>query len=156
MKNKKAIVFYSLLCFIIWQLCLSLTNILESFSNRDINNNFFSFQMVKNDGAAFGVFNDNPYILGTLGVFALCGILFYVARYMGENDKIKILFASMFSAGILGNTVERFSNGYVFDFIKINLFDFPVFNLYDILITGSVFLYIVFYIRRKLIKRTKI
>lgn len=153
MKNKKVVILYMLLSVIIWQLCVSLTEILKNFNNTG--NEFFSFQSVKNNGAAFGFFNDNPYILGMLGVFVIGAILFYVIKYVGENDKLKILFISTFSAGILGNTTERLTNGYVFDFIKLNFFDFPVFNLYDVLITGSVFFYIVFYIRKEFIKRKK-
>ena len=46
---------------------------------------------------------------------------------------------SSFCAGILGNAYERYVYGYVTDFIKINFMNFPVFNLYDILITvGAV------------------
>lgn len=154
MKSKKVVTLYLLLSVVIWQLCVSLTKILKNFDNVD--NQIFSFQSVKNNGAAFGFFNDNPYILGVLGIFAMVAILIYVIKYLNENDKLKILFISTFSAGILGNTTERLINGYVFDFIKLNFFDFPVFNLYDVLITGSVFFYVIFYIRKEFIKRKKI
>lgn len=155
MKSKKALILYLLLSVIIWQLCVSLTNILKNFSYGTINNEVFSLQMVKNNGAAFGFFNDNPYILGFLGVFVLMGIFVYAFKHLKAEDKSKILLISTFSAGILGNTAERLTNGFVFDFIKINFFDFPVFNLYDILITCSVFFYIIFYIKEELKKGKK-
>lgn len=155
MRSKKAVVLYLLLSVIIWQLCASLTNILKNFSYGTINNEIFSLQAVKNNGAAFGFLNDNPYSLGFLGILVLVCIFTYAIKYLKAEDKSKILLISAFSAGILGNTIERLANGFVFDFIKISFFDFPVFNLYDILITGSVFFYIAFYIREEFKKRKK-
>lgn len=56
--------------------------------------------------------------------------------YVSENF---LMMLSVFSAGIAGNAVERYTLGYVEDFIKINLFNFPVFNINDIMITvGAV------------------
>jgi len=152
MKDKKACILYSLLTFVIWQLCVSLSKI---FGNSFHFGEFFSILPVINKGAAFGIFNDNPYILGTLGIFVIIGTAFYVYKKLDSKNRILILLFASFTAGVLGNTTERFFNGYVNDFIKINLFSFPVFNIFDILITGSIFLYIIFCIKEEFIKRKK-
>lgn len=152
MKDKKACILYILLTFVIWQLCVSLSKI---FGSSFYFGEFFSILPVINKGAAFGIFNNNAYILGALGVFVIIGAAFYVYKKLESKDKMLILLFSCFSAGVLGNTTERFLNGFVNDFIKINLFNFPVFNIFDILITGSIFLYIAFCIKKEFIKRKK-
>ena len=152
MKDKKAVTLYILLTFVIWQLGVSLSKILgSSFHFGDL----ISIVPVINNGAAFGLFDNNSYVLGALGVFVILALFLYVYKKLTRYHKAKILLFSILTAGILGNTVERFLNGYVNDFIKINLFNFPVFNIFDILITGSVFLYIIYCVKKELLKRVK-
>ena len=148
MKDKKAFILYVLLTLIIWQLCVSLSKIITS-PLVSIQNDIFEISKTVNNGAAFGIFKDTPYFLGFIGVFVTGIIIFYVCKNLNRGDKEKILLTSIFTAGILGNTTERFLNGYVFDFLKINLFNFPIFNLFDVLITGAVFFYILFYIKNE-------
>ena len=152
MKDKKAVILYILLTLIIWQLGVSISKILgNSFHFGDL----ISIVPVINNGAAFGLFYNNSYVLGALGVFVILALFLYVYKKLTRYHKTKILLSSILTAGILGNTVERFMNGYVNDFIKINLFNFPVFNIFDILITGSVFLYIIYCVKKELLKRVK-
>ena len=49
----------------------------------------------------------------------------------------------------MGNDLERFSKGYVTDYIKLNFINFPVFNAYDIMITIGCVLYIAFVLFQK-------
>ena len=152
MKDKKALILYILLTVVIWQLCVSLTKIISS-SDFYINGGLISISKTTNNGAAFGVFNDNPHLLGIIGIFVIAAVFICVLKSLTTKDKAAILLSSIFTSGIIGNTTERLFNGYVFDFIKINLFNFPIFNLFDILITVSVFLYILFYIKNSFLKR---
>ena len=96
---------------------------------------------------------NSPYILAIAGTIVILSVVLYVYKNISFNDKIKILFASIFTSGVLGNTVERFANGYVTDYIKLVFIDFPVFNLYDVLITLSVIIFIVLTVRDEYIKR---
>ena len=154
-KHKKAFVIYLLLSVVLWQLCISLAKIITSpyMMLRDYNNPLFTVTIAKNTGSAFGMFENNPYILAILGAIVILFIVFYVYRYITFNDKIKILFASIFTSGILGNTIERFASGYVTDYIKLTFINFPVFNLYDILISLSVILFVVLTLRDEYIKK---
>lgn len=119
------------------------------------NDPLISIVKTVNNGAAFGILSDNPYILGTLGIIVLLVIAIYIFKNTEFKDKNKILLCSVFAGGILGNTTERFYYGYVQDFIKIKLFDFPIFNLYDVLISASVFLYILYSVKKEIKKRLK-
>ncbi len=156
-KDKKALTIYILLSLVIWQFCISLTKIFmnERFFDKNEDMLFFMITETKNKGAAFGIFQDASLILGLLGVLVLCFCIFYVLKYISFQDKTKILCSSIFTAGILGNTVQRLQDGYVVDFIKFTFINFPVFNLFDVLITSSVFLYIFFCLREEIIKRIK-
>ncbi len=152
MKNKKTIILYILLTCVIWQLGVSISKIIgSSFYMGD----FFSIVPVINRGAAFGFFNNSPYFLGALGVVIILCLFIYVWRNKNNLNPSSLLLISIFTSGILGNTIERLTCGYVSDFIKINLFSFPVFNVFDILITCSVFCYILFYFKKELPKEKK-
>ena len=51
---------------------------------------------------------------------------------------------TLFSSGALGNLIERIQFGYVIDYINLNFINFPVFNMFDIMICLGVFLYFIF------------
>ena len=57
------------------------------------------------------------------------------------KDKIQLLALTVFSAGTLGNTIERLRFGYVVYYIKLNFIKFPVFNAFDIMICIGICLY---------------
>ncbi len=143
-KDKKGFVIYVLISLVLWQLCVSVSKILKSpyFINQS-KGDIISISMTTNKGAAFGILNDNPYMLGILGVIVLIVTVFFVYKKLKFEDKTKILYTSIFTSGILGNTIERLQYGYVSDYLKINLFDFPIFNLFDVLICISVILFII-------------
>ncbi len=156
-KDKKAFTIYILLTLVIWQLMISLSKIFmnEHFFKKNDDMTFFLITETQNKGAAFGMFQDSSLILGLLGVVVILLCLIYVFKYVAFIDKTKILCSAIFTAGILGNTVQRLTDGYVTDFIKLTFVNFPVFNLFDILITFSVFIYIFFCFREEIIKRVK-
>ena len=151
-KDKRAFVVYVLLTVVLWQFLISISKIIK---HNTFNLDFIKVVETTNSGAAFGMFQNAPFVLGMFGLIVLLLVLFYVYKNVNFEDKAKILFLSIFSAGILGNTHERFAYGYVTDFIKINFLNFPVFNMFDILISISVILYAVFYIKEEIFKRIK-
>ena len=102
------------------------------FTNTDA---FFSLVLVKNNGAAFNLFAGFQDWLVIFAIVIILAITIYLLAnklFIPENF---LMMLSLFTAGIAGNAIERYTLGYVEDFIKINLFNFPVFNLNDIMIT---------------------
>lgn len=102
------------------------------FTNTDA---FFSLVLVKNNGAAFNLFAGFQDWLVIFAIVIILAITIYLLAnklFIQENF---LMMLSLFTAGIAGNAIERYTLGYVEDFIKINLFNFPVFNLNDIMIT---------------------
>ena len=155
MIKNKAFTFYILLSLVLWQLCVSVSKILNNPKFVLEENNLFSFVKTTNAGAAFGILDNNSYILGLVGIVVIFLVGLYVFKKVSFEEKIKILYSSIFTAGIIGNTYERLTTGYVTDFIKINFLNFPIFNLFDVLICVSLFLYILFSIKEEFQKRKK-
>ena len=120
----------------------------------------FELQYLENQSAAFGMdpvsllhkifsfkaFNDNPqlfldvkmgfFILSTVVILILLFLLFL--RIPAEKrfcfvDVILIFF----SAGAIGNFIDRVSQNYVIDFLYFKLINFPIFNVADIYVTCS-------------------
>ena len=125
--------------------------ILKDYVGKCLNNpdGFLYLTTVKNRGAAFGLFDNSGMFLV---VVASAVVLFILLRFLTAKFYIsekKCILLSCLSAGIIGNAFERYYYGFVLDFIKVNLWNFPVFNINDILITIPVFILIIEILIRK-------
>ncbi|MBQ2644911.1 signal peptidase II [bacterium] len=125
--------------------------ILENCLNKVLTNTsgFISLVLVKNNGAAFNLFAGFNEILIIFAFVTIFAFMYYVLTYKFYISEKFLFLISAFCAGIAGNTYERLANDYVTDFIKINLFNFPVFNINDILITVGAILIVFILIKNK-------
>lgn len=109
----------------------------------------FELEYAENCGGAFGILRQAPTILrravfGTAAILA-CGILFYWFR-MGRGGRWFAAAVPLVAAGALGNLADRIRYGYVVDFIHVHYsesFDYPTFNVADIVITVGVIAWII-------------
>lgn len=111
---------------------------------------FFNITYVQNRGAAWGILNNNIILLVVITVLALgliCSFIFKEANI----KKLDIVLYGMLLGGIIGNFIDRIFRGYVIDFLDFIIFgyDFPVFNIADMLIVISVGIMIVTYWRSR-------
>jgi signal peptidase II len=108
---------------------------------------FVYLTLVKNKGAAFGIFPSfsSVFIIATF-LFILIILLNYKKIKM-LNSFIKYGVVLQF-AGAGSNLIDRVRFGYVIDFIDLRFW--PVFNLADISITIGAFLLIIGIFRKKL------
>lgn len=116
-------------------------NNLSAESSIPVIKNILEWDYVQNTGAAFGIFENNTFLLSVItGIIILIGIIALIAK------KIKGGFlqavAVMIIAGGIGNLIDRIRLGYVTDYIKVLFIDFPVFNFADILVTCGSFMLI--------------
>ena len=103
---------------------------------------FFRIIHWKNTGIAFGLFQENGWILTTIGIVIVIGIILFSAQVISGPVFWRIAMA-MELGGALGNLADRLNPelGYVVDFLWIG--DFPVFNLADAaIVIGAVILVI--------------
>lgn len=103
----------------------------------------FELNYTENRGAAFGMLQDQRLFFLIMTVVVLLGVLLLFYRMPFERYYLPMrgLFV-VFAAGTVGNLIDRVFLGYVVDFFYISLIDFPVFNVADIFITGSLALFV--------------
>ena len=109
-----------------------------------------SLTYFRNYGIAFSIKYKYWIIIG-INILLLLAIA-YLGYKERKNKSLLIPLIIVFSGG-LSNLIERLIVGYVTDYIKINLFNFPIFNLADIYVTiGTIFFainYIRYYIKNE-------
>src|SRR3989344_1258449 len=95
---------------------------------------FFSFQLIQNTGASFGIFQGNNTPLIIASTLIIGGLMYYVWK---ENPPQKeVFFYIMIIAGALSNLIDRIMFSAVTDFIYFHFW--PAFNIADSAITIGV------------------
>ena len=110
--------------------------------NELVNTNFILFKLdfVKNFGAAFNLFSGSRIFLSVISIIFSFILIFIILKKQTTN-LIQLYAYSFILGGTIGNGIDRVLNGYVIDFINLNLINFPVFNIADISINiGFLFL----------------
>ena len=148
-----------------WALCLMMATliIVDQLSKGAIQTNlfygqsipvidgFFSIAYVKNTGAAFGFGAGGPEWFRQIFFLALpvffCGWIFYLMVKTIKGAFFISLAYALIIAGAVGNLIDRFSLGYVVDFLLFYWKDeanhFPAFNVADSCITIAAGLLII-------------
>lgn len=112
---------------------------------------FFSIAYVKNTGAAFGFGAGGPEWFRQIFFLALpvifCGWIFFLLVKTLKGPFFVSLAYALIIAGAVGNLIDRFSLGYVVDFLMFYWKDeanhFPAFNVADSCITIAAGLLII-------------
>lgn len=107
-----------------------------------------NFTYVRNPGAAFGIFKNSTAILTILSIVILAGIAVAMIKFRPKGELIKIAVC-MICAGAVGNLIDRIRFGYVIDFIDVNFFNFPVFNIADCLVCIGAFMLVLYLLLAK-------
>ncbi len=92
---------------------------------------FFELAVVKNPGAAFGLFKNNKKLLYSANILSLILVIVY---FLIITDTYIRQLVLIMAAGAMGNTVDRIMHGHVTDIIRIRCSRMPYVNLADICI----------------------
>jgi signal peptidase II len=94
-------------------------------------NDFLFIKYSENTGAAWGMFAGRAAILAGLGICAMLAMVLFRRSFVGVWQKLS---AAIIFGGILGNTIDRILNGYVIDFVSVDLkfYRWPTFNVADV------------------------
>ncbi len=107
----------------------------------------FEFLYSENRGAAFGMLQGQKFFFVIVAVIVLSAALYAVIRMPAGKKYLPLHFVAMFlSAGAVGNMIDRFTRGYVVDFLYFKLIDFPIFNVADCYVTVSMFVFILLFL----------
>ena len=114
----------------------------------EIIKNFFYITEVKNTGAAWGMFSNNTVMLSVISIIVTILLHIFLQKETNLN-KLSITSYGFLFAGIIGNLIDRLFSGYVTDFLNFYIFgyDYPVFNIADILIVVGIILMIIDVVR---------
>jgi signal peptidase II len=124
---------------------------------------FFSIAYVKNTGAAFGFMAQGPLWFRQIFFLALpvvfVGWIFYLLIKTLKGPFYMSLAYSLIIAGAIGNLIDRFSLGYVVDFLlfywKEEANHFPAFNVADSCITVAAGLLIIDFFQQMKLKKAE-
>lgn len=118
---------------------------MEEGKNIPIIKGFFHIAHIENTGAAWGGLSNLTVLLIILSI----GILgFFIYMFRNINFKEKMVFSIslvMVISGTIGNLIDRLIFQSVTDFLDFYIFgyDYPVFNIADILLVVGFFLFLV-------------
>ena len=99
---------------------------------------FFRFTHIANTGSAFGLFNNQNFILTVAAIFGIGILVYFYRSYQNPSFLTKISLGLVIS-GALGNLTDRILIGHVTDFIDIG--PWYIFNIADAsIVTGMIIL----------------
>lgn len=98
----------------------------------------FSFSLVLNTGAGFGLLKDQTTLLIWLSIIALGAILHYFDKV---TTRLQATGVALITGGLIGNLIDRIIYGHVIDFINFQVW--PVFNIADSALTIGVIILII-------------
>ncbi len=94
----------------------------------------------QNDGAIFGLFQDQALLFGIVSL----GVVGLIVWYHGSSGRSTLLSIALglLLGGAIGNAIDRFRLGYVIDWVDIGIGDlrFYTFNVADSAVTGAILL----------------
>lgn len=101
---------------------------------------FFNLTLMHNTGAAFSFLSQQPvlafWLFSTIALLMSAVFAIWLARLPRENRWLACAL-SLVLGGALGNVIDRFTRGYVVDFLDFYYqgWHFPAFNIADSAIT---------------------
>ena len=102
--------------------------------------NFLNLTYTENTGAAFGIGTNNIILI--FSIIMVMALIYYIKAKKIDNQIPYMLIIS----GAIGNMIDRIFRGFVIDYIDVNLFNFPNFNIADIcIVIGFLLLLIIFF-----------
>ena len=110
---------------------------LTNNQSKIIVDNILKLNLVTNSGAAFSLFSESTMFLSILSLFVSVSLIIWI---WNESPMIfwKGLGYSLILGGTIGNGIDRFRLGFVYDFIELIPISFPIFNVADISINIAV------------------
>lgn len=109
----------------------------RSKSRVEMLGSFFAFEYLENRGAAFGMFQQGTMLLAIASVvIILIGLVAMV--HFARSEIFLAASIALILGGAIGNAIDRFSRGYVVDYIAIGRF--WKFNIADSAVTVGVLL----------------
>lgn len=106
-------------------------------TSRPLIGSWLSLTFVKNNGVAFGLFQNIPYFFTITSVLISIGAVYFY-RFHLPNDRPWVQVSlGLIVGGAIGNIIDRLRYSFVVDFVHVSWFP-GIFNLADSAITIGV------------------
>lgn len=118
---------------------------LEEGKNIPIIKGFFHIAHIENTGAAWGGLSNLTILLIILSIGILAFFIYMFKDVDFKNKKVFSISLVMVISGTIGNLIDRIFFQSVTDFLDFYIFgyDYPVFNIADILLVIGFFIFLV-------------
>ncbi|MBQ2716039.1 MAG: signal peptidase II [Clostridia bacterium] len=102
---------------------------------------------IQNRGAALGMLADHRWVFMLISALLIVAIVLFIL-FSKEIGRVAVVVLAMILGGGIGNMIDRFTYGYVVDFIDVKFLPFWkwIFNVADCFVTVGAILLIVMYI----------
>ncbi len=152
MKHKKVWLIILGICIILLD---QITKVILIGKNTTVIPNVLNFTYTENTGVAFGIGANNLILIIIVNIVVL-GIIIKFIKERKEQVNFSILISLiLILSGGIGNLIDRIVRGYVIDFIDINVFNFPNFNIADISISIGI-ISLIFILCKSILKEKKV
>lgn len=118
---------------------------LKPIGSKVILKDIFSLTYIQNDGAAFGLFAGNKFLLVWLTAIVLLCLIIAVFFNKVKNNVLFTSFVLIIGGGI-GNLIDRISLGYVVDYLHVTCINFAIFNFADCCVVIGTILLIIYFL----------
>lgn len=107
--------------------------------------NFFYLEYIHNEGAAWGMFAGNNFIILGMPAIGIAIFAYLLSKGNFINMKVYSIGLILMLAGTIGNYLDRIILGYVIDFLSFRFgsYHYPTFNIADICLVVGVALFAV-------------
>lgn len=105
---------------------------------------FIDLRYMQNTGAAFSLFSNSTWVLGTVSAVLAAVIIYFLWRGRGNGSLLYLLSLSFIAGGAIGNIIDRFRLGYVVDMLEFEFIQFAVFNVADSFVCVGAVLFAVY------------
>lgn len=109
---------------------------------------YFNIALVKNAGAAFGMFQ-GARVFFVIASFVAVALIVYLGVRLPKEQRGRRFLLGMILGGAIGNLIDRVASGQVTDFIQIGVAGhyWPVFNIADMGVSIGACLLILYAMR---------
>lgn len=118
---------------------------MELYESITVIENFFFITSHRNKGAAWGILQNQMLFFYIITIFVIVGIIFYMQKYVKEDNRLLGVALSFILGGAIGNFIDRLVRKEVVDFLDVMIFtyDYPIFNIADSFLVIGVGLIII-------------
>lgn len=122
---------------------LHINSTVELYEVRKFIPKVLSITHVRNAGAAWSIMEGRTWflILLPIAVIAAALVFMFINR---RKSKLCLLSLALVLGGGIGNLIDRVRMHEVIDYLKLELFDFPIFNFADICVVIGAIMFAVY------------